>query len=988
MATAIDFLSNLFNNLNISEFLTGQKPAQEKKRAPMKMSKPPIRKAAVIGAGVMGAGIAAQLANAGIEVVLLDKFEGTGEKSIARMLKATPQTDPMNAGFMAPENSKLITTGTTDNDMDKIADADWIIEVVIENIDVKQSLFTEIEKHRKPGSIVSSNTSTIPLSTLTEKLSDKAREDYMITHFFNPVRFMPLVELVVSDQTRANAKTMIAETCDKFLGKNIINCNDTPGFIGNRVGAYMLKRALNEAIDRDMNIEDVDAVMGPPMGFPKMGIFALMDTVGLDIGRHVTESQRDALPKEDAFQKIAYDLPLLANLIDNGRTGKKSAAKEGFYRRTKEGKESIDLKTGEYRAFEKSTLKSPKAGRKGLRAVFETDDAGGALAWEVMRDTLVYTASLLPEISDNIMAVDEAMRYGYNWKRGPFEMIDAMGNDNETGVDWFIGKLEEENIEVPDILRMAAGRSFYAENGAKKQYLSLNFDEKVATYQNMPQSEGVLDLADVKRASKPLLQNSDVSLWDLGDGVVCAELHGMKQTLGPDTVSMLNDSMDLIAGSKGKYNSLVIYSDKAQFAVGANLGLAAMVMNMANYDKLDDIVYDGQKTLERLKYAPFPVVSAVGGMALGGGCEILLHSDAIQAHAEAYIGLVETGVGLLPAWGGCKEFLGRCFDNFEKNNGNLSPELRAFETLSSATVSSSGQDAKNKLFMRKSDGVTMNRSRLLADAKEKAQHLTHGYKPPTPYKFKLSGPGGKAIMDMGVDDMRALGIATWHDARVASVLATALTGNDTNPGRELSEEDILTLERKGFLRLASTAQTRKRIQTTVNTSRPLREKPLEVPQSGAELRDSVPDVAIKERASATPWSKETPSAAPAPSDGMPDTSKMKPMDAIIAVIKHDAGITDMRLPEDGDADALGPIFNEAAAQTQERTLDGLNKSKGMASLLPGKALKKRVMGDFEKRIEKGEMRLTDTTDPEAATKLMATIETMKHYKNLIQNLDM
>lgn len=380
--------------------------------------------------------------------------------------------------------------------------------------------------------------------------------------------------------------------------------------------------------------------------------------------------------------------------------------------------------------------------------------------------------------------------------------------------------------------------------------------------------EDVIDFADMKRTSTPLLQNSDISLWDLGDGVVCAELHGMKQTVGPDTIAMLNDSMDLIAASNGQYKALVIYSDTTQFAVGGNLGMVAMALNMADYDYLDDIIYDGQKALERLKYAPFPVVAAVGGMALGGGCEITLHCDAIQAHAESRIGLVEGSVGLIPAWGGCKEFLGRCFEDATRNGSDISPVVTAFETLAMSTVSSSAQDAKDKLFMRPTDGITMDRTRLLGDAKAKALSLTKGYTPPEPYKFRLSGPGGKTMLSMAVEGLYARGIATWHDVRVSEVLTTVLTGGDTNLSHEVTEKDMQVLEREGLLRLGKTAQTRKRIQNTVNTGKPLRESPLEVPKDIAELGASVPGIRLKKREDKKPW--------PATGDQTPNNDDMKP----------------------------------------------------------------------------------------------------------------
>jgi 3-hydroxyacyl-CoA dehydrogenase len=947
---------------------------------------PPIKKAAVIGAGVMGSGIAAQLANAGIEVVLLDKFPGVAEKAVQRMLKAKLPKDPMNAGFMSPENAKLVTPGNQDDDLDKISDADWICEVIIEDLELKKSLFADIEKVRKPGSIVSSNTSTIPLDLLVEDLPEESKKDYMITHFFNPPRFMKLLEIVSGKDTRADAVEKLSELCDIDLGKSVVTCNDTPGFIANRIGTFMIKRAINEAIDKNLKIEDVDAVMGPPMGFPKMGIFALTDTVGVDLSKHVVESLKDTLPKTDAFQAISQEVPLISSMIKDGRLGRKSEKGEGFYRRGASGKEALELSTGQYRLAEKSSLKSVSAGRKGIRHVFETDDQGGKFAWNVMRDTFLYTTSLIPEISSDISAVDEAMCAGYNWKHGPFSMIDALGNDQEIGVDYLIRKLEEENIEVPKVLQMAKGHPFYWENEGKVHRLTFDFDNEKINYEEMKQPEGVLSLKDIKRTSAPIGGNNDVSIWNIGDGVLCAELHGMKNTLGPDTMIGLNEACDMIDGSNGEFKSLVIYSDNEQFAVGANLGLAGFAMNLGDYDTLEDIIYDGQKTLERLKYSEFPVVAAIGGMALGGGCEIPLHCDAIQAHAETQIGLVEVGVGLIPGWGGCKEYLGRCFEEQERLGPELSkdpPELQAFEKIGTAYFSQSAQDAKNSLFLRPDDGITMNRSRLLADAKQKSLALAENYSPRAPYKYNLAGAPGKSVFRMAADDALAGGMATWHDVRVMEVLGNILSGGNTNLSKVTSEEDLQHLEREGFIQLAKTAQTRARIRNMVSTGKPLREKPLTTDMRTKDIRSMLPAVSLKEREPGNPYLKKN---EPKSAELSVDVSTMKPMDAIITTIEQLSSMPSPDLPTGGDPQKLEAIFNQAAMQTKEGTIARLKKNKGMAGLLPAGKLKREVISGFDKSIQKGQTKLSEINDLEEQTKIRASIATMKKYKEVVGKL--
>lgn len=832
-----------------------------------------IKKATVIGAGAMGSTIAAHLANAGVDVYLLDIVpkDATDRNILAknavdRMKKASPATDPLNAGFMHASNAKRITVGNREDDLAAaVAESDWVVEVIIEDLDLKKGLYAEIERHRKDGAIVSSNTSTIPLEKLVEGRGAAFKKNFVITHFFNPPRFMRLLELVSGPETDPAVTQAMRDFCDIRLGKEVVVCNDRPGFIANRIGTYFLFRAVSAAIDRGMRIEDVDAVLGRPMGFPKDGVFGLIDMVGLGLIPHVTKSLHTTLPPEDMFQKIYREEPLIRDMLADGRWGRNSG-KGGFYRmrKTAEGGkalEAIDLRTGEYRPKADSKLESVKAGKQGPRATLESKDAGGEFAWAVMRDTLVYALSLVPEVTDDINAVDTAMREGYNWKFGPFELVERIGKE------WFARKLQEDGMALPPALRMAGSQPFFKTVQGVKYRMDFNFDSGVTGYRPVTKPEGVLSLATIKATRKPLLHNRSASLWDIGDGVVCLEFHSKGNTLDPLIFKLMNDTIDMIADSKGRYKAMVVYNDDKDFSLGANLGLAAIGFGMAAhplarktglqkpmegrvFKMLEEFIYEGQATYKALRYAPFPVVGAPAGMAFGGGCEILLHCDAIQAHAETYMGLVEGGVGLVPAWGGMARYMERVQDVKDGFKGGPFPRVKAaFEAimLPQFAVSTSGLDAQKKLWLRPQDSVTMNRDRVLTDAKAKAVALVAGYQPPQPALYRLPGVSMKHAINMAIDDFYIKGDATWHDVAVADVISKIVTGGDTHIGKTMTENDILQMEREGILSLARTEQTRKRIFHMLSTNKPLREEPLTEKKTMAEIRANRADITLPRR---------------------------------------------------------------------------------------------------------------------------------------------
>jgi len=769
-----------------------------------------IRKVAVIGAGVMGSGIAAHIANAGVPVLLIDIVpEGAADRNglaagaIARMLKTEP------APFMAPRAAKLVEALNVEDHLDRLREVDWIIEVVVERLEAKRALYRRIDAVRRPGTAISSNTSTIPLDALVEGMPEAFGRDFLITHFFNPPRYMRLLEVVTGPRTDPALAATVADFADRRLGKSVVRCKDRPGFIANRLGIFWIQNAIAAADDLGVPVEEADAVMGRPFGIPKTGVFGLVDLVGLDLIPHTTQSLRAALPAEDAFHATFREMPLITKLIAEGHTGRKG--KGGFYRLNRAGgqktKEAIDLGTGAYRPSAKADLPALKEA-KAPRAVLDLPGRVGAYAWAVIGPTLAYAAGLLGEASDEIAAIDEAMRLGYNWKWGPFELIDRIGGA------YVAERLARDGHAIPPILAGLDGKTFYRVENGRRQVLRAGGE-----YEDVVRPEGVLRLEDIKLAAQPLLKNGSAALWDIGDGVVCFEFTAQGNTLDEQMMILLGKSIKLV---KDKYRALVVYNEAPNFSVGANLGLALFAANIAAWGEIEKLVALGQQTYSQLKYAPFPVVSAPAGMALGGGCEILLHSDAVQAHAESYIGLVEAGVGLVPAWGGCKEMLARWQSSPTLPKGPMPATAQVFETVSTATVAKSADEARDLLFLRPGDGITMNRDRLLADAKAKALSLVEGYAAPKPVTLTLPGPSGALALRMAAEGFARRGIATPHDLVVAGELAAVLSGGAADSLDPLDEAALLDLERDSFMRLVRTEATLDRFESVIETGRPVR----------------------------------------------------------------------------------------------------------------------------------------------------------------------
>ncbi|MDX1528810.1 MAG: 3-hydroxyacyl-CoA dehydrogenase NAD-binding domain-containing protein [Gammaproteobacteria bacterium] len=771
-----------------------------------------IKKAAVIGAGTMGSGIASHLANAGVPVVLLDIVPDgannrnvVAEGAVQRLSKSQPPA------LMQRSNAELITPGNIDDHLELIADADWIAEAVVERLDVKHALYKKIDVARRTDSMVSSNTSTIPLSLLTEGMSKALRESFCITHFFNPVRYMRLLEIVAGPSTRPEIIDALSRFCDLRLGKGVVPCRDTPGFLANRVGVYALQVGMVEAAKAGLTVEEADALMGRPMGIPKTGVFGLYDLIGLDLMEDVASSLESALPEGDAFHEVAAGIPLISTMIGQGYNGNKG--KGGFYRQRDTGgervREAIDLNSGQYRLSERSILDAALAAeRSGLRALVTHDDKFGHFAWRVLAKILSYAASLIPEVADDPLPVDEAMKLGYSWAKGPFEMIDDLGPA------WFRQKILAEGIAVPEALKRVGEGSFYRADNARLERFTYS-----GKYAAVTRAPGVMRLGDISRAQSPVASNSAASLWDVGDGVACVEFHTKANALSPESMALVAESLEIV---EEEFKALLFYNDAPHFSVGFNLEFALTAAKEKAWARLDGALDAFQSACLACRYAPFPVVAAPAGMSLGGGFEVLLHCDALQAHANSNMGLVETLVGLVPSGGGCKQLLHRWTRDANNMDELLQGALETFAIIGMGKTASSPLEAMPLRLFEQRDRFSMNRDRLLAEAKSRALELAGDYSPPQRPEFTALGRKGLEAMYRMLDDLDGKGITTPHDRVVGRHLARVLCGGERDAGASLSEDDVLALEREAFIALCDTEETVARIEHMLSTGRPLR----------------------------------------------------------------------------------------------------------------------------------------------------------------------
>jgi 3-hydroxyacyl-CoA dehydrogenase len=768
----------------------------------------------VLGAGTMGSRIAAHFANAGIPALLLDVvLPGNTNRNAAALAGIETAAKQKPGGFFTPGAAHLVTPGNFEDNLKDIRRCDWVIEAVTENLDIKRQLMAKVSILRTPGTILSTNTSGIPLAAISEGFDTEFRQHFLGTHFFNPPRYLHLIEMIPGAETLPEVLQFVREFADRRLGKGVVLCKDTPNFIANRIGTFFGSTVQKLTVEEDYSIEEVDALTGPLIGLPKSASYRLLDIVGLDVWALVTRNLHDLAPHDPWRDRFVMQ-PFLEEMVTRGWLGDKRG--QGLYKRVGKGAEkeiwAIDWKTLEYHPMQKPRLASIDTAKniddpgERLRMLVAAPDRAGNFLWKLLSELFLYSASVVPEISDRVVEIDRAMRWGYANKLGPFEVWDALGFESTAR------RIEGEGRPLPEnVQRMlsAGAKSFYRpadRNGARHTEY---FDLCSAGYHEMEERPGILVLSDLKRARGVVKKNAGASLVDIGDGVLCLEFHSKMNTIGGDQGAMMHAAIEETARS---FEALVIANDGENFSVGANLMLVLLAAQEGEWDELNAMVHAFQQANMALKYAPKPVVAAPFGMTLGGGCEIVLHASRVQASAELYMGMVETGVGVIPAGGGCKEMLLR-----------LGDPKRAFELIGYAKVSSSAADARHLGLLRDGDVVTMNRERLLADAKALALVLAENYAPGVPRQdVKVGGDSTFALLKLGLYLARQGDYITEYDSLVGEKLAYVLSGGHSTGEQTVSEQYLLDLEREAFLSLCGRPETQQRMQHMLKTGKPLR----------------------------------------------------------------------------------------------------------------------------------------------------------------------
>jgi 3-hydroxyacyl-CoA dehydrogenase len=736
-----------------------------------------INKVVVIGSGTMGSGIAAQLCNANIPVTLLDLKTEISQKAKERIEKSRPP--------LLIDKSKIngINVGNITDDFDLVSEADWIVEAVVERIDIKHNIYEKIFNKRKKGSIVSSNTSSIPISVLSEKLSEEDKKDFCITHFFNPVRYMDLLEIVKNEKSDLEKIKHLKKFCEIDLGKGAIICNDTPGFLGNRIGVYAMQVAMTEAFKMKLSIEEADAIFGRPMGIPKTGVFGLYDLIGIDLMADVLKSFIKELPSSDNFQEVAKEIPLVKKLIETGYTGRKG--KGGFYRMNKVDNkkilEAINLETGEYHPSEKINIKSDKV---DLKALINRNDKYGEYAWSVISKIINYASSLVPGITDEFNDIDEAMRLGFNWSKGPFEMLEEIGVVN------FFEKFKDfEGNKFLENLSKTKDEKFH---GIRQKYTDIE------------------TLGKVKKTASNIDGNSSASIYRFNDFNI-VEFTTKANALDYDSMDALKKATD---------KPLIIINESMQFSAGVNLSYTMDFANKSDFKSIEKFVGYFQETCKHLKYSDHPVVSAPSGLTLGGGFEVMVQSNFVASHTNIVVGLVETIVGLIPAGGGCKEMLARWLNTDEAKKDPHYAPLKVFDIIGYGKTATSPVEAEPMKYLMPEDKKIMNRNRLLEVSKE-ILNDNKNFKAPSETQFKLPGKAVKEEMNKLLEKLYNDKVILDHGLLVAQELAHVLSGGDTTIDKTLSEDDLYKLELDAFMRLIETQQTQDRIKHTLATGKPL-----------------------------------------------------------------------------------------------------------------------------------------------------------------------
>jgi 3-hydroxyacyl-CoA dehydrogenase len=772
-----------------------------------------IRSVAVLGAGTMGSRIAAHFANAGVPALLLDivvpgqpNRNAAALKGIENALKQRP------GGFFTDDKAALVQPGNFEDNLQQLAGCDWIIEAVVENIDIKRALWHKVDAVRKPDAILSTNTSGIPLAHISEEFSHEFRRQFLGTHFFNPPRYLHLMELIPGADTDPHIIAAVDEFADRRLGKGVVRTKDTPNFIANRIGSFFGGTIAKVMVEEDFTIEEVDALTGPLIGLPSTASFRLLDLVGLDVWAFVGSNLYAAVPN-DLWRDRFLPLDFQNKMIERKWIGDKAG--QGFYKRTGKGdaKEivALDWKTLEYQPLQKPRFPSVEAARniedlsERLRALVSLDDRPGHFLWKVFSDLFLYSAQMIPEISDRIVEIDRAMRWGYANKLGPFELWDALGFMN------VVTRLELEHQPLPQNIKQMlshGGTSLYRKAG-QIHPVTEYFDFRTNAHQPIEPRAGIVSLSDAKRSNGVIAKNAGASLVDLGDGVLCVEFHSKMNALGEDNIGMLYAGLE---ETNKNFDAMLIANEGENFSVGANLIMVLLAAQEGEWDELNRAIHRFQQANMALKYAAKPVVSAPFSRTLGGGCEIVLHSTRAQASAETYIGLVEVGVGLIPGAGGCKELLLR-----------LKDPRKVFELIGYAKVSSSAEDAKKLGLLDRADSISMNPERLIGDAKALALSLVPRYSPGLPRTdVKVAGESGFALLKIGAWSARQGHYISDHDVTIAEKLGNVLTGGRLTGEQTVSEQYLLDLEREAFLSLCGHPKTQERMGYMLKTGKPLR----------------------------------------------------------------------------------------------------------------------------------------------------------------------
>ncbi len=736
-----------------------------------------IKKVVIIGSGTMGSGIAAHLCNANVPVTLLDLTTEISTNARERIFKSRPP--------LLIDKSKInnIKVGNISDDFDIVKEADWIVEAVVERIDIKHQIYDKIFKFRKEGAIVSSNTSSIPIKVLSQNLTNEQKKDFCITHFFNPVRYMGLLEIVKNENNDLEKINSLQKFCEIELGKGAIVCNDTPGFLGNRVGVYAMQIAMTEAFKMKLTVEEADAIFGRPMGIPKTGVFGLYDLIGIDLMADVLKSFIKELPKTDKFHEVAQEIPLIKKLIETGYTGRKG--KGGFFRINKDGGakilEALNLETGEYSPSKKIDIKSEKV---DLKKLINRDDKYGKYAWSVISKIIKYASSLVTEITDEFNDIDEAMRLGFNWSKGPFEMLEEIGVEN------FFSKIDNyDGNKFLENLAKSKNENFY---GERQKYT------KIET------------LGKVKRKAQSIDGNSSAQIYQFKDYNI-VEFTTKANALDYDSMDALKKATD---------KPLIIINESMQFSAGVNLSYTMDFANKGDFKSIEKFIKYFQETCKELKYSKYPVISAPSGLTLGGGFEVLVQSNFVASHTNIVIGLVETIVGLIPAGGGCKEMLARWQNTEESKKDPHFAPLKVFDIIGYGKTATSPVEAEPLKYLKPEDKKIMNRNSLL-EASKQILDENRDFNSPSELVFNLPGESVRGEMYKVLDKLYNDKVIQDHGMEVAKELAYVLSGGDTSIDKQLSEDDLFKLELDAFMKLIETPKTQERIKHTLATGKPL-----------------------------------------------------------------------------------------------------------------------------------------------------------------------